>query len=397
MKITHRIADWLESHWVTPAYSGWLLGGLALFFFIAATNTLSGWLYVISGISFALLAIAAILPTRLLRQIRVSRNPIQPVSAGEHLTIELFLENRGKQPKTLLQVRDLLPYVLGQPASGSIEAIPADSTHRWIYYQPTQRRGVYHWQTVQLRTAAPLGLFWCRRSQEIPTRAVVYPTVLPLPLCPLVDEMGRTTSLQLHSDRRGQAATEGITRSLRPYRWGDPTRLVHWRTSARYGELRVRELETFTGGQELVICLDSAPLWHSTTAALPSEDFEQAVIAAVSLYFYACRHHLNVQLWTAGSGLLHGGQVVLETLAATQAGEEVRVDNLPDVPLVWLTQNPLVLSTLPLGSRWVLWHPLETDWQTEVKTALRDRDIPGIVIDRDQPLQAQLQSPLSWF
>jgi uncharacterized protein (DUF58 family) len=396
MKITHRIADWLESHWVAPAYSGWLLGGLALFFFIAATNTLAGWLYVISGISFALLAIAAILPARLLRQMRVSRNPVQPVSAGEDLTIELFLENLGKQPKTLLQVRDLLPYVLDQPVTGSIEVIPAGNTHRWVYYQPTKRRGVYRWQTVELRTAAPLGLFWCRRAQEVSTRAVVYPIVLPLPFCPLVDEMGRSISLQLQSDRRGQAATEGITRSLRPYRWGDPTRLVHWRTSARYGELRVRELETFTGGQELVICLDSARPWHGVGAALSPEDFEQAVVAAVSLYFYACRRRLNVQLWTAGSGLLHGGQVVLETLAATQAGEEVRAENLPDLPLVWLTQNPLALGTLPPGSRWVLWHS-DTDWQTEVKTALHDRDLPGIVINRDRPLQEQLQAPLSWF
>jgi uncharacterized protein (DUF58 family) len=52
-------------------------------------------------------------------------------------------------------------------------------------------------------------------------------------------------------------ATEGITRSLRPYRWGDPTRLIHWRTSARYGELRVRELEKVTTDQEVLIGLDT--------------------------------------------------------------------------------------------------------------------------------------------
>jgi len=54
----------------------------------------------------------------------------------------------------------------------------------------------------------------------------------------------------LHTQRF--QTTEGLTRSLRPYRLGDPTRLIHWRTSARYGELRVRELEVMTGGKKLL-------------------------------------------------------------------------------------------------------------------------------------------------
>ncbi|MDH3754464.1 MAG: DUF58 domain-containing protein, partial [Acidimicrobiia bacterium] len=41
-------------------------------------------------------------------------------------------------------------------------------------------------------------------------------------------------------DRREQ------TRSLRPYRPGDPRRMVHWAATARHGELLVRELEGTT-------------------------------------------------------------------------------------------------------------------------------------------------------
>ncbi|MBD1941203.1 DUF58 domain-containing protein, partial [Coleofasciculus sp. FACHB-712] len=58
MNIGNRIADWLETRWVTPAYAGWILGIIAVCFFGAATNTMAGWLYVISGLSFALLGIA---------------------------------------------------------------------------------------------------------------------------------------------------------------------------------------------------------------------------------------------------------------------------------------------------------------------------------------------------
>lgn len=385
-----RFAEWLENRWVAPAYSGWLLLGLSIFFFMAATNTLSGWLYVISGISAALLAIAVILPERTLRSIQMQRHPIAPVSVGEPLTIELTLENLTPQAKTLIQVQDLVPFVLGKPVTTAIEGIAPKGVYRWVYTHPTEQRGVYRWHTVHLRTANPLGLFWCRRSHEAKALAIVYPTVLPLAQCPLVDEMGRTTSLQLNHDRRAQAASEGLTRSLRPYRWGDPTRLIHWRTSARYGELRVRELEIFTSGQELILCLDSASAWRtpSDTTAFP-ETFEQAVIAAASLYFYAYHRHLSVKVWTAATGLVQGSQQVLEALAATQAEEE-SLDRLPTTPLVWLTQNPASLETLPMGSRWILWRGAELNSPNGADSLHSHH--PGLVVAPEQPLQLQLQS-----
>ena len=386
-----RIANWLETHWVTPSYSGWLLGSLSVFFFIAATNTMAGWLYVISSIGVALLAIAALLPERQLRGIQVQRRPIEPVSVGADLTIEILLENTTSQPKALIQIQDLLPSVLGEPATTAIESLAPQAQCTWIYAQPTQRRGVYHWHRLQLRTAAPLGLFWCSRSRTVEARAIVYPTVLPLARCPLIDQIGRDASLQFNSDRRSQSATEGITRSLRPYRWGDPTRLVHWRSSARYGELRVRELELLTGGQELVIGLDSAADWRSTTESTPGfpEDFEQAVIAAASLYFYAQHRSLNVQLWTANTGLVHGNSAVLETLAATQASEDLGAE-LPTLPIVWLTPNPASLDFLPLDNRWLLWANESGDHQSPVPTP--HASPTGILINSLQSLTIQLQA-----
>lgn len=394
MHLTNRFADWLETNWLAPAFSGWLLGGFVVFFFIAATNTLTGWLYVLSGIGTALLLVAAVLPRRNLRQVRVRRNPIYPVSAGEDLTIEVLLENLASQPKSLLQGQDLLPKSLGQPVNQAIEAIAPQSIYRWTYTQPTKQRGIYRWQTVQLRTAAPLGLFWCRRSLAVKATAIVYPVVLPLKHCPLIDQMGRDDSLQIWSDRQPQAATEGLTRSLRPYRWGDPIRLVHWRSSARYGELRVRELEIFTGGQELIIALDSERSWHLTNQSARSEDFEQAVTAAASLYFYASHRGMNVKLWTAGAGLVQGNLTVLETLAAVQAGESGDLVNLPTVPVIWLTQSSESLSNLPLGSRWLLWAPDNMAIASQLPTpaSIQTRSRSGVTLDPNQPLQPQLQN-----
>lgn len=384
MNIGHKIAGWLENRAVTPAYAGWLLSGMTVFFFGSATNTMSGWLYALSGGSLALLGVAAVLPAKSLRSLEVRRHPIEPVSAGDKITVELEIENRAREPKTLLQVVDILPFVLGKELVRPIELIQPYSIYRDTYYLEVRQRGVYRWQEVHLRTAAPLGLFWCRRSRPVKAVAVVYPQVLPLSTCPLIDRIGQEDSPQLYDRLRSQTATEGLTRNLRPYRHGDPTRLIHWRTSARYGELRVRELEVAAGGQEIIIALDSAALWEA-------EEFERAVTVAASLYFYASKRLLNVKLWTAGTGLVSGNRVVLETLAAVNAGEDA-IDSRSQLSIIWLTQNSASLSTLTQGSRWVLW-PSSTAAQTGKKLLVK-HDLPGLQIRSDRPLELQLQDAL---
>ncbi|MDP5017083.1 MAG: DUF58 domain-containing protein, partial [Dolichospermum sp.] len=115
------------------------------------------------------------------------------------------------------------------------------------------------------------------------------------------------------------------------------------------------------------------------------------VIAAASLYFYAQQQKLQVQLWTAATGLITGNISVLETLAATNPTEK---NSLPpdNCPLIWLTQNSFTTSSLPLGSRWVLWQNPASPTETVI-----NREYPGIIIQNEQELQPQLQKALSLF
>lgn len=372
-----RWLNWLETRWVAPSYAGGLMLGLSLFFFAAATNTMAGWLYVISGGMMAILAIAAIMPPRSLRQISIRRSPIHPISAGDALRVELIVQNPTARHRTLLEVADQIPFVIGKPQTAPIETLPPLSHHSISYSLDVEKRGLYRWQTVYLRTAAPFGLFWRRQTHELPALAVVYPQVLPLANCPIVDELGRDRHAQLQSMQQPLNANQGMTRALRPYRWGDPIRLVHWRTTARYGELRVRELEVITGGQALVIALDSAIAWAP-------DDFESAVTTAASLFFYALRQNLQVSIWTAGAGLIQGQQRVLEALAAVHFDEEPTAgDRPPDLPLVWLTGQADRLRELPMGSRWVLWGGSDRGAVSAPS--------PGLIMQPDDPLPVQLQ------
>lgn len=375
-RLPQRITNWLETNWVTPAYAGWLLMALTICFFGVATNTMAGWLYVLSGVGVALLGIAAILPVRSIQALTISRNSILPVTAGTELEITVTIHNPTTQIQTLFQVRDLTPFSTTRQSFTAIERIAPQAEYQWVYRQPTQRRGVYQWQRVVFRSGAPIGLFWCQRERLAPAIAYVYPQVLELSQCPLIDGNG---SSELSTNRPAASryldlATEGVTRSLRPYRYGDSTRLIHWRTSARYGEFQVRELELDRGGQDLVICLDSSSIWDT-------EEFEQAVIAACSLYFYASKFpNLNVKLWTAGSGIISGERRVLETLAEVQMNQSQL--ELPTTTLVYLTCQQQRVSDLPRSSRWALWS------RTPVAIATSS----GIVIDPDRSLQQQLSN-----
>ncbi|MBE7381620.1 MAG: DUF58 domain-containing protein [Leptolyngbya sp. SIO1E4] len=372
---------WLETHWVVPAYGGGVLLGLTIAFFGAAINTMSGWLYAISGVMSAILLINIWSPPRSLMGIQAHRNPMRPISVGEVLAVEIVLENLTSQPKVLLQARDNGPPQMGDAPETAIAVIPVGAQHTWRYTCRPTRRGIYHWETLSLRTAAPLGLFWCQRPKPAPAQATVYPKILPLTRCPLIDHLGMSTGLRWQTAQRAESANEGLTRALRPYRWGDPTRLIHWRTSARYGELRVRELEQLTADNQVLIGLDTGDRWSE-------EAFEFAVTTAASLYIYSLRRQLSVALWLPHTGILQNKHTVLSALAAVMPGKLPPSSRFPAQPMIWLGSSGQAPPNLSPGSLWVQW--LDTSLNQSASSLGR----PTLSINLSQPLTEQLQSEI---
>lgn len=380
--ISRKGKNWLEYHWATPAYGGWVLIGIAISFFGAATNTMAGWLYVLSGMLLSLLGLNFVIAIQTLKHIQVKRLPIRPVSAEDELTLDIIIKNPTKKPKTLIQVTDKIPPSLGEEIKHSLEVIPPEAEIQLTTYISTKKRGIYHWQDITLSSAAPFGLFCCSRNRYTEGKAVVYPQVLPLQTCPLVDNIGDEESRKKESNRLYINATEGVTKALRQYRYGDPIRLIHWRTSARFGDLQVRELETITGGQDIIICLDNSSQWQE-------ENFEKAIIAIASMYFYSSKQQLEVKLWLSDLGIIHGSQVILQTLAGVDYGVKMSQE-IPHSPVIWVSQNTHHLSSLARGSRWLLF--------SEKNANSGNFDLSsshlGIVYDEEMSLQGLLQKPL---
>jgi uncharacterized protein (DUF58 family) len=384
MKLVQTPLKWLETHAAVPAYGGWVLMGLTFCFWLAATNTMAGWLYVLSGLGVALLLLSAIMPMQMLKGLEIRRSPLSPVHVGDPLFVEIHIRNRTTQAKGLLMAQDQVPQGLGEQAEVVIEAINPQSHYTWQYSLHPERRGLYRWNSVIFRTGAPLGLFWSRRVQNVQARILIYPRVLPLSRCPLLEEIGPSAQQQFQQAPLPRTGSEGSTRSLRPYRTGDPMRMVHWRSSARFNDLRVRELEVIGRGHTFVIALDTQSNWHL-------DAFEQAVMAAASLVIYATQKQYAPQLWTSQLGLVQGTQQILEVLAQIEP-QPTTATQQPDQPAIWLTTNPESISPLPLGSRYVLWTPPSAS-----QSPLEPREMlhhAGFSIDPDVPLQIQLQKNL---
>ncbi|TAF52440.1 MAG: DUF58 domain-containing protein [Oscillatoriales cyanobacterium] len=379
-RLQHRLNQRLETHWVRPAYSGWVVLVISLAYLGAATNTMVGWLYAISGLTFALLGLTGWQSRRMLRDLEIERSTIVPVSVGETLEIHLRVRNtHPKQIKALLQIVDEREPALGGDDCHAIDTLTPGADYHWVDRRIAQRRGVHVWDRLWVRTGAPLGLFWARSLHRVPAKAVVYPQVLPLSRCPIIDRLGDAHNpVAATHDRQAIDAQDGVTRTLRAYRSGDPMRLIHWKSSARLGELRVRELETQNSGRKVTIVIDDRATWQP-------DHFEQAACAAASIYFYASRAQLDVRFWSAQTGLVQGHRIVLEALAAIDPNPILdarqRDTTPPDTPLLWLSNHDAHLPSLPLGSIGLLWdYPPVSN------------DAPRVNLEADRDLRLQLQT-----
>lgn len=115
------------------------------------------------------------------------------------------------------------------------------------------RRGHFGWPGLDLAWADPLGLFWQQTTLPATTAVTVYPgthgLLLPDLLRPLLSE--GTLSRQLGLD------DPLSLRSAREYVTGDAPGRIHWRLSARRGELVVREPER-TAASSLTVFVDAS-------------------------------------------------------------------------------------------------------------------------------------------
>jgi uncharacterized protein (DUF58 family) len=213
------------------------------------------------------------------------------VAAGQTARVRLHLENVSRLPTGLLLAEDTVPYQLGTRPRYVLNGIERGGSRDLSYPVRSDLRGKFVIGPLEVRVADAFGLVELGRSFSSRTTLIVAPKVVPLPRAVatgawLGDGEGRTRT----------AATAGEDDVVpRAYRDGDEMRRVHWRSTARYGELMVRREEQ-QWRNRVMLLLDTRRLAHSGTG--PTSSFEFAVSAAASIGVHLAREGVDGELIT---------------------------------------------------------------------------------------------------
>ncbi|AVT36049.1 DUF58 domain-containing protein [Plantactinospora sp. BB1] len=175
------------------------------------------------------------------------------------------------------------------------------------YPVPTTRRGVIAVGPLRVTGRDALGLITVARSHGETAQVWVHPRIHPLAAVPA----GIARSMDGRIDKVPQGS---ITfDSLREYVVGDELRRVHWRSSAKVGELMVKE-QLDTSLPRIVVLLDNRAGAHPERVDGIAETFESACEAAASVVVAARREDLPVTLLLVADS--DGSGEFLDRLAA---------------------------------------------------------------------------------
>jgi uncharacterized protein (DUF58 family) len=216
--------------------------------------------------------------------------PARVPAAGE-ARVHLCVENVSRLPTGLLMLQDRVPYVLGPRPRFVLDRVEAGGRREVSYRVRSDLRGRYPLGPLQLRLTDPFGLCELTRSFSAQDTLTVIPRVEPLPPVRLAGEAtgygeGRQRSLAL-------AGEDDVI--PRGYRYGDDLRRVHWRSTARYGELMVRREEQPQRARCTVL-LDTRGTAYA--GAGPDSAFEWAVSGAASVLVHMLERGFSVRLLT---------------------------------------------------------------------------------------------------
>lgn len=168
----------------------------------------------------------------------------QPVFVGETVEFTVHLHNPSRRPRFALAAG----FAQGQPIDPWVDADAGESGTLLLPVHAAQR-GWVKAPRFSVSTEFPLGLFHAWTWAELDMQTVAYPKPAGTALAPPpADQDG--DSVQTH--RRGDDEFAGV----RGYVRGDAMSAVHWKASARTGELVVKQFAA-TVGDDLVLDFDS--------------------------------------------------------------------------------------------------------------------------------------------
>ncbi|HSV38620.1 MAG TPA: DUF58 domain-containing protein [Nocardioidaceae bacterium] len=284
------------------------------------------------------------------------------VVAGQQARVQLDLSNDGRMPTGLLLLEEQIPYVLGTRPRFVVNRMGPRWKRTVEYAVRSDVRGKFVVGPMTVRLSDPFGLVELDRTFVATSSLVVTPKVTPLPPIPLSGAWTGAGDNRPRSFSSGSA--EDVT--VREYRQGDELRRVHWRSSAKAGELMVRrEEQPWQSRATLVI--DNRKAAHRGTGAASS--LEHAVALTASIAVHLVQRGFRVRLVTA-TGEEQGGAWHEHNAQATEIAS--------------LLENLAVISDVGQPS-------LDTRWLHEASHSGLLVAVLGAVQDHDKPAISRMK------
>ncbi len=281
------------------------------------------------------------------------------------------LSVRNQAPRRTLPSRLDLP-VGERLASFSVPSLGGSAEHIEPFEIPTDRRGVIQLGPAQTVQSDPFSLAGRSTRWTGRTELFVHPVTVSLP--------GRQTGF-IH-DLEGHASTQ-LTASdmsfhaLREYAPGDDRRHVHWRSSARTGQLMVRQFEQ-TLQSRVALGLDTG-----IASYLDRAEFELAVSAVGSVALQCVREENPLALMSTGQRL--ASVSALRTLDELSRVERSGRTGIQDLVKAMIHREPgASIAILVTGSGVAM-----ADLRRALNAFEVDTRVIAVMADPNQPLSVR--------
>ena len=156
---------------------------------------------------------------------------------GDRIRVTYTLRNTSRIPKPWLEVHN--PTTLPGGLPGRAMTLGSRAERSWLVRLPLVRRGHFRIEPLQIRTGDPFGFFEASASVGQGVAVIVYPRIERIPLWRL--PAANVEGSQSAPERTLQ--TTPLATTVRPWAPGDSFNRIHWRATARHGEIQVKEFE----------------------------------------------------------------------------------------------------------------------------------------------------------
>src|ERR671914_152858 len=244
---------------------------------VAAFSTGLSFLFFLVYLTAAILIGSWLYARRGLTGVRADYRVLNPrTHVGEVLQAVYRVENHDWLGKPWIELwnESTLPSSL----PGRVVGLTPHGRRQWLAKVTLTRRGSYRLGPLRVRTGDPFALFTTEMFVGHPTSVVVFPEVVDLPHWRLPPSPIEGTT---RTRRRYEAATPLVS-TVRPYVHGDAINRIHWLSSARHGELHVKEFD-LEQAADLWILLDLDRSVHAGIGTDASVETAVTIAASIAL------------------------------------------------------------------------------------------------------------------